>query len=455
MHADLDSAMAMTPSERSDRLRELELASRAVEAEQAVLVTAAHRSRDFEFDGHRSIRGQLRADLHWSEAAITRRLRIGTLLGDCHHVLALLADGEIGTDHAALLGVARSNPRSGDQLAEHLGLLTGYARSFAYRDFQVLLDEWERHADTDGALADAKTTHANRRVTIDINDGAGHLTGQGSSLDLAEFQTTLERFEQVEFDTDWALARQQHGADATASDLPRSARQRRFDALIAMARAALATPADAQPPEPVLNITMDLQTFEAACNRLDLTDFFPEPTTEQLDPMPVEQRRSHTADGIWVEPTHAIARSLFGHVRRVICDSDGVTIDLGRKRRLFTGSARTAAQLSATRCIWPGCTMPLTRCQVDHNDEWQHGGHTTPGNANLLCGLHNRHKSATGARIERTGRHHQVFRDDGTQIGGPLKPKPPDRQVDWPIRHISYEHLRRCKHQPDQLFDDA
>lgn len=51
-----------------------------------------------------------------------------------------------------------------------------------------------------------------------------------------EFLTELARLEQVEFDKDWADARNRLGDTATAADLARTPRQRRADALVIMAQ---------------------------------------------------------------------------------------------------------------------------------------------------------------------------------------------------------------------------
>ena len=111
------------------------------------------------------------------------------------------------------------------------------------------------------------------------------------------------------------------------------------------------------------------------------------------------------------------AAAFAGHVRRVVFDSAGVVIDMGRKRRLFAGSAREAVFLQSSRCIWPGCCLPSGRCQADHADEWMaHQGATRPGNGAPLCGRHNRWKNK-GFRTRRDDDGHwHIYRPDGTAI---------------------------------------
>ncbi len=138
-----------------------------------------------------------------------------------------------------------------------------------------------------------------------------------------------------------------------------------------------------------------------------------------FDASDLAHQRCRTTNGVAVDPADAVAASLIGRVRRVLLDADGVIIDLGRRSRTFTGSARDAALLQAAldgdgRCLWPGCG--LHRCQIDHTHDWRHGGHTALPNAGPLCPRHNRWKTR-GYRTWRdpTGAWH-TYRPDGTEI---------------------------------------
>lgn len=102
--------------------------------------------------------------------------------------------------------------------------------------------------------------------------------------------------------------------------------------------------------------------------------------------------------------------------------ADSVVTDLGRTQRLFTGSARLAAQLANTECFWPGCHVPVTHCQIDHltpfteRDDGRGGGRTNPHNGGPACGKHNRHKEhGYTVRRDPTGTWH-TQRPNGTEI---------------------------------------
>ena len=80
----------------------------------------------------------------------------------------------------------------------------------------------------------------------------------------AELLVIFDRFVQAEFDKDVAARTAEFGPDAPASTLPRSDSQRRFDALVAIFRAAVVAPADGIAPVPVVNLLVGLQHVRAA-----------------------------------------------------------------------------------------------------------------------------------------------------------------------------------------------
>ena len=135
------------------------------------------------------------------------------------------------------------------------------------------------------------------------------------------------------------------GASNPMAALPRTDAQRRFDALHSLFLGAVSAPPGSVAPEPVVNIIMSIQEYEDRLEQL-ATGTRPAPATVD----DIDTRRCETDTGLPIDPTDAVTASLTGWFRRVIIDSAGVVIDLGRKRR-FTGSARVAVILSRRRCL--------------------------------------------------------------------------------------------------------
>lgn len=106
-----------------------------------------------------------------------------------------------------------------------------------------------------------------------------------------------------------------------------------------------------------------------------------------------------------------------GRIRKVVCDRQGVIINYGRTRRLFTGRQRQAVLLQAARCNWPGCHAPHRQLQADHVTPWAaQNGETNITNSNALCGWHNRLKQHGYTTHRDPHGHWHHYRPDGTEI---------------------------------------
>jgi hypothetical protein len=395
-------------------LHQLEAQLRRVTAELDEVVAVIDRERDWAHDRHRSVKGYLRAELNWCDHQIVDHLRAATLAGDVPQVGEALSAGTLGVAQARLFGRARANPRCGRQLTEFAGELLGFARNLPYRDFRLVIERWEQLADADGSLRQAELSHTTRSVAFSVAAGAGHLVAGGPVVQLAEMKELWERFAQAEFLADWEATVAAHGESADVSLMERTGGQRGWDALHRIFLTAAATPGGAQLPEPTLNLTMDVATYERTLARMGLID---PPAGEPIAPLPLDRWRCETRDGVVLDPVEAVAASLHGHIRRVVFASNSEVIDLGRRRRWFTGAARDAVRLTSDRCVWPGCAVSVGRCQVDHLTDWQHDGRTRSDNGTVLCGHHNRSKNH-GYTIRRDpDGHWHTHRPDGSEIG--------------------------------------
>jgi hypothetical protein len=175
--------------------------------------------------------------------------------------------------------------------------------------------------------------------------------------------SALSRIEQELFDADWAAARAEHGDAATAGHLPRTPAQRRHDALVEMARRAMAAPADGKRPRPLVSVLVGYETFRGrVCELADRTVVTPGTVASLLDEALIE---------------------------RVVFDGPSRVIDLGRARR-FTGATRRALDVADRGCTHQGCDLAAERCQGDHIQPWSRGGPTDPDNGQLRCAYHNR-----------------------------------------------------------------
>jgi hypothetical protein len=194
----------------------------------------------------------------------------------------------------------------------------------------------------------------------------GSLTIQSGLLDAVgaeAFCNELDAIEAELFAEDLAAAKAEHGDDVALAHLPRTAAQRRADALVEMAYRSRTAPADGQRPEPLVSVYVD---YDTVAGRLcELASGVPI-TAKQLLPIFVR------AD---------IERAVFGPANRIL--------ELGLRTRFFTGGLRRAIELRDRHCQHPGCDEPASRCHVDHTFDHALGGYTTQDNGRLYCKAHN------------------------------------------------------------------
>ena len=310
-----------------------------------------------------------------------------------------------------------ANPRARHHLADSIRLLLEQATILRFEDFGVVCRRWEALADEDGAHRDHTRAHDERRASAGFVGGRFHLEATGDHLAGAVMSEILERFEQAQFHAEWDQLRERLGDSACPALLERTPAQRRFDALQTIFTTAATAQGAPRQGEPLVNLVIDAESFERQLSA------GPERRCQPADPSTVLVRRCETADGVAVDPAAVVAAALSGQVRRIIMDSCGRVLDVGRRRRLFTGAARDAIRLTRRRCCWPGCHVPVGRAQLDHTVPWVEGGVTDVDNGGPLCGRHNRFKNR-GYRThrDRAGDWH-TFRPDGSEIA-PLRGPP-------------------------------
>ena len=389
----------------------VEQARRAVDALAVALVGEVERSASFRSEGFRSPASYVAHVCRVSGGEATRLVRAGRALGDLPLTAAAHRDGELSGCALDVIAQVHANPRVRDQLPAAEADLVADARRSSVRDFRQLAMEWARLADADGSLASTERHHTNRRASMHQDfDGSWVLSAAFGAAQGAAIAEVLARYERAELEADWDKARAEHGDRATVAHLPRSAQQRRADALWAVFLDAAAKPADSIRPEPLVNIVITLPEWEEALARATGA---PPPESSASPPT----RRCSTLEGHLLAPAEAVAAAFVGQVRRVVIDSAGVVIDLGRKCRLYADGARDAALIANSYCVWPGCDQHGSACQIDHLVEWQDGGPTDQDNAGVLCAFHNRWKTTNRYRVVRDpdGTWH-TYKPDGTEL---------------------------------------
>ena len=400
---------AMSPADLEGLARRLDGERRRVEAALATLVHRIDVAGAFTADGHRSVKAWGRATCNWSGGEAARFLKSGRMLHRFQSAAVAAEGGELGVAQMHALGQVVGNPRVAEHLDASEELLVSQASVLDYDDYITLLAHWEALADAEGAHADHERAHRDRKAHLSIIGERFYLDANGAAVDGAQLIEIFEQFCRSEWLADWDTGVAVHGYAMTPALMERTDAQRRYDALRTIFGAA-AVSGQSPTGEPVVNLVVGQELFEHHLRRA--LGQQPEP----LDPTN-PAHRCETADGVVIDPNDMLVAAALGQVRRIVLDSAGVIVDVGRKQRLFTGALRDAVMLVSHRCIWPGCYRPASQCEADHVLPYSQAGPTAAHNGSPACGHHNRWKTRgyTTWRDPNGQWHH--YRPDHTEIG--------------------------------------
>jgi hypothetical protein len=400
----------LEPRELAHVLTELDMARRRVEAMIAEAVGVAERTVAYVEDGHASVSGWVKATCNYSAGETKAVVQSARLLHAIPQARVAAHAGTVGVPQLRLLARVFANPRCADQFPDSAELLVEHAKGLWFNEFAVVLQRWQALADADGAHAAHERAHSHRDAHVSIVGEGVYLDGRGGVVAGSMIEEIFARFCDTDFRADWDAGVAQWGDKMNPGLLDRTAAQRRFDALLAIFTSAAASGVVGV-CDPLVNVIVDQTTLEHHLATVSGSN------VEPLDPSTVDHRRCETSTGHHIDPADMLAAVLIGRVRRVVFDSAGVVIDLGRRARLFTGGARDAVLLGDRWCMWAGCDLRSGRCQIDHTTPWANSGPTHPNNGGIACPRHNRWKQR-GYRTWRDQQGHwHTYRPDGTEIG--------------------------------------
>ncbi|MFP5487149.1 MAG: DUF222 domain-containing protein, partial [Acidimicrobiia bacterium] len=398
------------------KVRELDVAGRRVEAAIVGATELAERTGHFQGDGHRSPSSWLMATTNCTRGEATARVRTARMTRRLVHVAQEFIAGRVGVSQVRELARLAANPRVADQLPDSEDVLLDAAQCLEFADFRVVTARWEQLADADGSEQRHERAHDERNARCDF-DGVvfrfetAHGVIQGTSI-----RNVFDAFCQAEFDRDWQWVKETYGDEANGSLLPRTAKQRRADASVAMVLAAASAGAgDGRSIDATVNLVVDQEQLEAGIT----AEATGEPVA--VDPSTVRDRRCETTDGVPVSLRQMVAAALVGRIRTIVVDGAGVIVAAGRKRKLFTGALREAIQAIDPTCGWLGCNLRAQIAAIDHLVPRSRGGPTDASNAKIMCDRHNIFKHTSGYTVERLDDGTiLITRPDGTHL------RPPD-----------------------------
>lgn len=296
-------------------------------------------------------------------ATCTRPFSIGRKVAAFPAIVEALAAGDISTAHRDKI-LAVDNPRVHDALVADQELIVGWAARFRWKVFEHLLAEWLEEHDADGP-----EPRDLERNSLHLSQGFGgrwRLDGDGDPIGGGIVAAELERLERHRFEAEWAAARERLGREPTVADLEHTPAQRRWLALVTMARRSATGPEEHRAGSILLSVFVGVDAMRKVVEADDGTALRPTQLVPWLDDATFETLLFDTS---FRTVTASQQRTYRGAIRRAV---------LGRDRE----------------CFHEFCDQPVRRCQVDHRVPANGDGPTDVWNGQAACGFHNRHKGA-------------------------------------------------------------
>ena len=318
---------------------------------------------EWALDGAQTSSAWIDTRCHLEKRQAKKELRLGRAMGTMALVEEAWGSGAIGTAQVERLVRART-ARTEACFGRDEEMLVQEATRLKFIAFNSVMDYWESLADPDGASEADLVRQARRNVWLEPTpDGSwtGHM--QFDQISGAIVHDELSRIEKELFDAEWAEAKETLGREPKVHELPRSAAQRRADAMKEMAIRSGTTPADGKRPRPLVSFLIGWETLHGRICELQ--------------------------NGLVVAPETMFPYMEWADFERVVF-APGKRIEVSVRSRLFKGATKRAIELRDRQCTHPYCDRLAEKCQSDHVIEWNQGGLTTQENGRLLCGFHNR-----------------------------------------------------------------
>lgn len=299
-------------------------------------------------DGSKAASARLSRETGLSKRAAAGRLSTARSVAQMPVAGPRWLAGELTEDSIKLLTHARGGKRAA-LFARDEEILVDFCVRLRHQEAARAIHYWIQRADAE-LNHDGDEPHERFCKLNHTLDGAVSINAVLDPIGGAEVQEALRRIERELY--------RQDKADGTK----RSTAERNADALIEMARRAMATPEGARRPQPLVMIVAG-ETSMAQVLEL--------------------------SNGAVVRPADVAARLDESMVQSFIYD--GAVPLAATTQRTFTGRLRRAIQARDRRCQHPsGCDEPISRCDVDHIHPVADGQPTAPWNGQLLCEVHNR-----------------------------------------------------------------
>ena len=355
------------------RTRALDLARREAELREPV-GPARIRSIGGGGLGERSFRAEVATALNISERAAEILIANAHILNsDLPATLDALGDGTISYRHATIMVEQAAGLDAEGQRGLEEAVL-GRASSFTPPKFARAARIARERLNPESIAARHETARAERGISIDDQaDGLSILT---VTLPSPAAHAVFNR-----------LTKAAH--DLRQPDEIRSLDQRRADLFVAvMLSESGGLPFGVVPDE------CDSDEFVAWFRGITAQVFVSVPVLTLLgqshEPAMLEGR-------VPIDPETArrLAGTATSFIRILTHPETGATLSVGHRRYKVPKDLKSHLRIRDLTCRFPGCSVGVARCDIDHTLDWQFGGETSHDNLAHLCRGHHMLKGST------------------------------------------------------------
>jgi Domain of unknown function (DUF222) len=309
--------------------------------------------RTWAQNGSKSAEARLAREAKVRRSTANQALKRAKALASMPHTAEALRQGSITVDHVDLLMIANAKGRwRSVRFAIDEETLVGHCKRMSMYDADREIRYWCNRVDAELGDDGPEPTFLDREATTGRGiDNEVILKAILDPVGGGEFLEALDRIENELY------------LDDKRTGAVRTDKQRRADALVEMARRAMAAPAVARQPRPLISVVMGDWSFRRLCE---------------------------LSDGTIVTPNALVPYVTSADVEAVLFDGPLTGVGVSHKRT-FTGAVRRIIEVRDRRCQHPsGCDVPMSKCDVDHVIPYRVCGITRQEDGRLECSAHNR-----------------------------------------------------------------
>jgi hypothetical protein len=364
--------MTRGAGELVEQMRELQCCINQSQAQLAHCMAEFDAQQGYELFEYRSARSWAIAELRLDPGEASKLVLMSRQLRDLPAVDEAFTSGAVSQAHAALL--TRAARQVGlDQVRASLDTLLELAATASPRHLRVATQHLRHCVDPDAADRDAADRDAVKRYEKRELSVAPTLDGMvviNGMLDDTAGATVIAALDAL--------------MPPPRDDDPRTAGQRRADALTELCRRSLdsGTLPAVKGEKPHLVLTL---SYEELLGRLGAASAM----LDRVGPVSGSDARMLACDCAVIP---------------AVLNSAGEVLDIGRKTRIWPTAIARAIALRDRACRHIGCDTPADHCDLHHKISWAAGGPTSYDNGILACRHHHTRVHKYGVRYLPDGR---------------------------------------------------